>query len=164
MYCKINTKELLILEALNDPNSEIFQTTLKNQNKFIIERLKKIKNRYLDDPFIIAPQKTENIIRHLNNGPAANLIQTFFKKVDTCIFCNLVKGNNGITQIERAHCNNYSRADILHLAILEIKEKLDAGEVVTSGEILRKFIEKHDCCPIYMLCNICHHKYDSRKF
>ena len=45
------------MEALNDPNSEIFQTTLKNQIKFIIKRLKKIKNKYLDDPFIIAPQK-----------------------------------------------------------------------------------------------------------
>ena len=153
------------MEALNDPNSEIFQTTLKEQIEFIKKRLKKIKNKYLYDSFIIAPQKIENIVRHLNNGLAANTIQTFFNdKIDTCIFCKGVKGKNGIRQIERAHCHNYSRSDILHLAVLEIKEKLDAGEVVTSGEILRKFIEKHDRCPIYMLCNICHHKYDSQKF
>ena len=153
------------MEALNDPNSEIFQTTLKEQIEFIIERLKKIKNKYLDDSFIIAPQEIENIVRHLNNGLAANTIQTFFNyKRNTCTFCKGVKGKNGIRQIERAHCHNYSRSDILHLAVLEIKEKLDAGEVVTSGEILRKFIEKHDRCPIYMLCNICHHKYDSQKF
>lgn len=139
------------MEVLNDPNSEIFQTTLKKQNKFIIKRLKKIKNKYLNDPFIIAPQEIENIVRHLNNGPAANTIQTFFNvKTDTCIFCKEVKGKNGIRQIERAHCHNYSRSDILRLAILEMKEKLDAGEVVTSGEILRKFIEKHDHCPIYI--------------
>ena len=39
-------------------------------------------------------------------------------------------------------------------------DKLDRGEAVTSGEILKRFIEKHECCPIYMLCNKCHHKYD----
>ena len=66
-------------------------------------------------------KKIENIVRHLNNGPAANIIQTFFNyKTDTCIFCKGVKGKNGIRQIERAHCHNYSRSDILHLAILEI--------------------------------------------
>ena len=30
------------------------------------------------------------------------------------------------------------------------------------SEILKKFIEKHDCCPIYMLCNKCHNTYDKK--
>ena len=150
------------MEELNNSESEIFISTLENQKNFITERLKKIKNKYLDDDFIVAPQKTENIVRHLNNGIAANTIQTFFNyKTDTCIFCKGIKGEKGIRQIERAHCNNYSRSDILLLAVSEIIEKLDNGEVVTVGEILKKFIEKHDCCPIYMLCNKCHNKYDN---
>jgi len=150
------------MEGLNNPQSEIFKHTLEKQKEFIIERLKKIKNKYLDDALIVAPQKKENIIRHLNNGPAANLILTFFNyKTDTCIFCKGIKGENGIRQIERAHCNNYTRSDILELAVSEISEKLYGGETVTVGEILTKFIEKHDCCPIYMLCNKCHNKYDN---
>ena len=32
------------------------------------------------------------------------------------------------------------------------------------GDILKKFIEKQECCPIYMLCNICHNKYDNQSF
>ena len=151
------------MEELNNPESEIYKNTLEKQKKFITERLKKIKsNKYLDDEFIVTQQKKENIVRHLNNGIAANTINTFFNyKTDTCIFCKGKKGENGIRQIERAHCNKYSRSDILLLAVSEISEKFDNGESVTIGEILKKFIEKHDCCPIYMLCNKCHHKYDN---
>jgi len=150
------------MEELNNSESEIFKNTLEKQKKFITERFKKIKNKYLYDDFIVAPQKTENIVRHLNNGIAANTIQTFFNyKTDTCIFCKGGKDDDGIRQIERAHCNNYSRSDILLLAVSEIREKLDDRKVVTVGEILKKFIEKHDCCPIYMLCNKCHNKYDT---
>jgi hypothetical protein len=29
------------------------------------------------------------------------------------------------------------------------------------GDILKLFIQKHEICPIYMLCNICHNKYDN---
>ena len=148
------------MEELNNSESEIFKHTLEKQKEFITERLKKIKNKYLDDDFIVAPQKTENIVRHLNNGIAANTIQTFFNyKTDTCIFCKGVKGDNGIRQIERAHCNNYSRADILKLAINDIY--IDENTPLIVGDILKKFIEKHDCCPIYMLCNKCHNKYDN---
>lgn len=154
------------MEELNNSESEIYKNTLEKQKIFIIERLKTIKNKYLDDEFIIAPQKKENIVRHLNNGIAANTIQTFFNyKTDTCIFCKGTKGkNSGIRQIERAHCNKYSRSYILLLAVSEISEKLDNGDIVTVGEILKKFIEKHECCPIYMLCNNCHRKYDNNAF
>ena len=75
------------MEELNNPESEVFKNTLEKQKKFITERLKIIKNKYLDDGFIVAPQKKEKIVRHLNNGIAANTIQTFFNyKTDTCIF------------------------------------------------------------------------------
>ena len=66
------------MEELNNPESEVFKNTLEKQKKFITERLKTIKNKYLDDGFIVAPQKKEKIVRHLNNGIAANTIQTFF--------------------------------------------------------------------------------------
>ena len=49
------------MEELNNSESEIFKNTLEKQKKFITERLNKIKNKYLDDDFIVAPQKTENI-------------------------------------------------------------------------------------------------------
>ncbi len=153
------------MDALNDPESDIFKKTLVDQSNFISKRLLTIRNKYLDDPFIIAPQKKENIVKHLNNGIAANLILSFFNyKTNICSYCNSVKGENGIRQIERAHCNNYSRSDILSLAVDDFIEKLDNGEIITSGEILKRFIEKHTCCPIYMLCNQCHHKYDNNKY
>ena len=150
------------MEELNNPESEIFKNTLEKQKKFISERLRTIKNKYLDDDFIIGtPQKKENIVKHLNNGIAANLIQTFFNyKTNTCILCDGIKGENGIRQIERAHCNNYCRSDILLLAVNDFSKKIENGDIITAGEILKKFIEKHDICPIYMLCNICHNKYD----
>ena len=62
------------MEELNNSESQIFKDTLEKQIKYITERLKKIKNKYLDDDFIVAPQKTENIVRHFNNGIAANTI------------------------------------------------------------------------------------------
>lgn len=150
------------MEELNNPNSEIFKNTLEKQKKFISERLKTIRNKYLDDEFIIGtPQKKENIVKHLNNGISANLIQTFFNyKTNICILCNGIKGENGIRQIERAHCNNYSRSDILLMAVNDYSENIENGDIITAGEILKRFIEKHDICPIYMLCNKCHNKYD----
>ena len=150
------------MNTLNDPESEIFKETLMKQIIFIRNRLSNIRNKYLDDPFIVAPQKKENIVKHLNNGLAANLIHTFFNyKTDKCSHCNYLKGENGIRQIERAHCNNYSRSDILSMAVDDFIDKLDKGEIITSGDILKRFIEKHECCPIYMLCNKCHNKYDN---
>ena len=150
-----------IMEELNDSESEIFKKTLVEQSNFISNRLLTIRNKYLDDPLIIAPQQKENITKHLNNGIAANLVHTFFNyKTEKCSYCDCSVGENGIRQIERAHCNNYSRLDILSLAVDDFIDKLDSGETVTSGEILKRFIEKHECCPIYMLCNKCHHKYD----
>ena len=35
---------------------------------------------------------------------------------------------------QRAHCNNYTRSDILLLAVSELREKLDGGEIVTVGK------------------------------
>ena len=50
-------------------------------------------------------------------GLAQNLVQTFFKTSDKCVICNGKIGNTGIRQIERAHCNIYSRYDLLMMAI-----------------------------------------------
>ena len=148
------------MEELNNPESHVFKNTLDKQIDFINIRLSNIRsNRYLDDKMGCIGKK-EDIIRHLNQGTAQNLILSFFNyKTDKCSFCNCKKGENGIRQFERAHCNNYSRADILKLAIDEIY--IDENTPLITGDILKKFIEKHNCCPIYMLCNICHNKYDN---
>jgi hypothetical protein len=147
------------MEILNNPESEIFQQTIEKQKKFIKIRLSKIRsNRYLNDTMGCIDTK-EVIVKHLNLGPAQNLIQTFFNyKTLECSYCNRKKGENNIRQFERAHCHNYSRGDILLKAVDELY--VDDKTPLPAGKILRRFIEMHEFCPIYMLCNICHNKYD----
>ena len=149
------------MNILNDMDSEIFKETLIKQNKFISHRFIKIRrNRYLDDTMRCVGSK-EEIAKHLNQGPAQNLIQTFFNyKTENCIYCKRKKGEGGIRQFERAHCNNYTRLDILIKALDELY--IDSETPIKVSDILKKFIEKHDCCPIYMLCNFCHNKYDKK--
>ena len=152
------------MDKLNDQKSEIFQKTLEEQGLFIRNRLANIKNRYLNDTMGCCGEK-EGIASHLNNGPAQNLILTFFSckqyKTDICVLCDGIKGQGGIRQIQRAHCNLYSRYDLLALALDDLY--IDSTTPIKSGDILKKFIQKHDICPIYMLCNLCHNKYDNKK-
>ena len=152
-----------MMNILNDPTSDIYQNTLKKQNEFIVNRFDTIRrNRYLDDKCGLIGTK-DTIIKHLNQGPAQNLILSFFnQKTNRCIFCNRTKDDNEIKQFERAHCNNYSRSDILSMAIDEIY--IDENTPVIVGNLLKIFIQKHDCCPIYMLCNQCHHHYDNKGY
>ena len=148
------------MEQLSDPESELFKKILEKQKQFIRVRLSKIKNRYLDDKMGCCGER-EEIARHLNNGPAQNLVQTFFNyKTEKCIICDGKKGENGIRQFERAHCSIYSRYDLLLMALDDIY--IDNKTPIKVGDILKIFIEKHIKCPIYMLCNICHNKYDSK--
>jgi len=151
------------MDKLNDTESEIFTETLIKQKKFISHRFSKLRsNRYLDDTMGCVGKK-EDIAKHLNQGPAQNLIQTFFNyKTEKCSYCSCKKGDNRVKQFERAHCNKYSRYDILMMALGDIY--IDEKTPIIVGDILKKFIEKHDCCPIYMLCNICHNKYDNHVF
>ena len=148
------------MEQLNNPESELFKETLTKQQTFIMNRFNTIRsNRYLNDRMGCVGSK-EDIITHLNQGPAQNLIQTFFNyKTEKCILCNHKIGENSVRQFERAHCNIYSRSDILKMALDEIY--IDTNTPLLVGNILHKFIEKHDCCPIYMLCNVCHTRYDN---
>ena len=147
------------MEELNNSESLIYKDTLEKQKKYITLRLSKIKNKYLEDTMGCCGTK-EDIAKHLNNGPAQNLIQTFFKlKIDKCILCNKKKGTNGIRQLERAHCNKYSRYDLLIMALNDLY--IDSSKPLKVGIILKNFIEKHELCPIYMLCNLCHNKYDN---
>lgn len=146
------------MEELNNPESEIYKKTIEKQKQFILKRLNEIKNRYLDDNMGCIGEK--NIIaKHLNQGPAQNLIHTFFNfKTTECIICNGKKKDNGIKQFERAHCNIYSRYDLLMMAIDELY--INNTTPIIVGDILKLFIQHHDKCPIYMLCNLCHNKYD----
>lgn len=148
------------MEDLNDPNSERYKSTLQKQIPYINSRMRSIKNRYINDRMGCIGEK-EVIAKHLNQGPAQNLIQNFFDfKAKKCILCKGGKGENGIRQLERAHCNIYSRLDLLMLAINDLW--IDNITPIEVGDILKLFIQKHEICPIYMLCNKCHNKYDNR--
>tara|TARA_Y100000590_G_C15561826_1_gene955081 strand:+ start:259 stop:714 length:456 start_codon:yes stop_codon:yes gene_type:complete len=147
------------MEQLNDPESTIYKETIQKQKEFISKRFKYIKNRYLDDQVGCCGEK-DSIAKHLNHGPAQNLVHTFFNyNTKECMLCKKKKGEDGIRQFERAHCNRYSRNDLLLLAIDELY--IDNTTPLKSGDILRLFIKKHDLCPIYMLCNNCHNHYDN---
>ena len=39
---------------------------------------------------------------------------------------------------------------------------IDNNTPIKTGDILKLFIENHKICPIYMLCNKCHNKYDNK--
>jgi len=148
------------MDDLNNSESEIYKKTLEKQKLYISTRLNTIKNRIIGDTMGCCGEK-EKIAKHLNMGLAQNLVQTFFKTADECLICNGKKGNNGIRQIERAHCNILSnpRYDLLIMAINDLW--VDATTPIKSGDILKLFIQKHEICPIYMLCNLCHNKYDN---
>jgi len=149
------------MEDLSNPESQIYKKTLEKQKIYIKTRFASIKkNKYFDDYMGCCGEK-EVIAKHLNHGPAQNLIQYFFKfKATKCIICNGIKGDNKIYQFERAHCNIYSRYDLLIMAINDLY--IDNKTPIKTGDILKLFIQKHDICPIYMLCNICHKKYDKK--
>jgi hypothetical protein len=147
------------MENLSNPESEIYKKTLEKQKLYIDTRLSTIKNRYIDDNMGCCGEK-EAIAKHLNQGPAQNLVQTFFNfKATKCIICNGKKGENGIRQLERAHCNIYSRYDLLMMAVDDLY--IDNTTPIRTGDILKLFIQKHNICPIFILCNRCHNKYDN---
>ncbi len=152
---------MLDFNSLNDSNSEIYINTLLTQSKYIDKRLTTIKNRILETNVKFAGNTKEEIANFLNLGIAQNLIQTFFKfKNSSCILCK--KNKKEVRQLERAHCNLYSRYDLLILAIDNVYENKDAE--IDSVTILTEFIKYHKICPIYYLCNKCHKKYDNYKF
>ena len=150
------------MDYLNNSEDEVFQNTLEKQKKFISTRFSTIKsNRYLNDNMLCLGSK-EEIATHLNQGPAQNLVQTFFNyRTKECIHCKKCKGTNGILQFERAHCNKYNRYDLLMLALDDLY--IDSKTPIKVSDILKLFIEKHSLCPIYMLCNICHKRYDTHR-
>mgnify|MGYP004363783077 CR=1 FL=1 len=121
-----------------------------------------IKNRFFDDEMGCCGEK-EVIAKHLNHGLAQNLVHAFFNfKATKCIICKGKKGEIGIRQLERAHCNAFKRSDLLMMAINDLYT--DNNTPIKSGDILRLFIKKHEICPIYILCNLCHNKYDKNAF
>ena len=147
------------MEELSNSESNIYKKILEKQKRYIKIRINSITNRYLADNMGCCGEK-ESIAKHLNQGPAQNLVQTFFNfKATKCLICNGKKGDNNIRQLERAHCNIYSRYDLIMMAINDLW--IDNITPIKVGDILKLFILKHEICPIYMLCNICHNKYDN---
>jgi hypothetical protein len=149
------------MEELSNPKSEIYKKILEKQTQFINIRFGSIKNRYIDDEMGCCGEK-EVIAKHLNQGPAQNLVHTFFNfKATKCLICKRKKGEHGIRQLERAHCKILSKPcyDLLMMAINDLW--IDNITPIKVGNILKLFIQKHKTCPIYILCNICHNKYNN---
>ncbi len=69
-------------------------------------------------------------------------MKTFFNfKTNKCIICKGEKGekgDKGIRQFERAHCNIYSRRDLLMMAIDDLW--IDNTTPIIVGDILKLFI------------------------
>ena len=109
------------------------------------------KNRYLDDRCSLVGSK-EDIAKHLNLGPAQNLIQSFFNyKIDKCSYCNGVKGLNGIRQFERAQskvCQKITFQERKEKLAKEIEEvetprRLDLRKQALKGELLHTAMRVH---------------------
>jgi molybdopterin converting factor small subunit len=146
----------ITIDDLNNTLSTIYINTLKTQDDFIKKKLLKLKNRFINDAVGLSGTK-EVIAKHLNQGLAQNLVQNFFKTEQKCLLCS--KSKPDVKQLERAHCNNYSRYDLLLLAVEELYD--DENTPIKSGDILKLFIQKHELCPIYTLCKKCHGIYDN---
>lgn len=146
------------MEELNNPESDIYITTLENQKRYIDENLPKSKNRFLMDECLLVGDK-ETIAKHLNLGPAQNIVLEFFKfKTEFCCLCKHKRGENGIRQLERAHCHRATRPQLIMMSINDLW--VDKNTPIKVMDILKLFIRKHEHYPIYYLCNICHKKYD----
>jgi len=149
------------LEDLNDKTSDIYQNTLTRQLYYIDERLKIIKSRFLERNIRLVGNTKEEIAEFLNLGIAQNLVNSFFNfKESECIICKKNKSDSIVRQLERAHCNNFSRVDVLLMALDKIYVDIDTP--INTTDILIEFIKCHKMCPIYYLCNICHTQYDKK--
>ena len=74
-YIDVKYEIRLQMEDLSNPESELYKKILEKQKQYIDKRLYSIKNRYLDDKMGCSGEK-EVIAKHLNQGPAQNLVQT----------------------------------------------------------------------------------------
>ena len=147
------------LHELNESTSLIYKQVLQKQKIYIEKRLKTIKNRYFETNIKFSGNTIEEIAHFLNLGTAQNLIHAFFKfRESKCLICN--KNKSEVRQLERAHCNTYSRYDLLIMSIEKLYVDIDTP--INSKDILIEFIKCHNICPIYYLCNVCHTKYDKK--
>jgi len=145
------------MEILNDTNSSIFKETIEKQKIYINNRRKSITNRILETNIKFQGNTKEEIASFLNLGIAQNLVHQFFIfKEKNCIICK--KDKSQVRQLERAHCNLYSRYDLLMKALDNIYVDIDTP--INSVDILNEFIKCHNYCPIYYLCSSCHINYD----
>ena len=157
------------INQLDDPMGGVYRNTLKQQELFIKNRLVKSKMQGIMEGSDLSEcwlsGSIESIVKIIDPH-ARNLIQNFFagKKspydFQMCLCCDGKKGDNGIRQFERAHCHVSSRPEIIRDVVTGMWVNNETS--IKLGDILRKFIEKHRTCPIYMLCNKCHVKYDKK--
>jgi len=146
------------MKYLNDSNNKIYINSINRNKEYIKNKLSKTRIKCLKSNVSICGTRKE-ILDHIKCGPAKNLINTFFRfKVDKCEHCNLEKKK--VRQLDRAHCNNCDRVQLLEKSIL--RYFVNELTPVKIKDILIEFIKLHNEAPIYMLCKTCHIRYDSK--
>jgi hypothetical protein len=144
---------------LHNSDSAIWKLALQRTCD-VETKLHKTKKRCLTSNVIIGGTISE-ILEHLKEGPAKNLVNSFFRlKIDCCDVCKIKKSPQ--IQLDRAHCNkkNCDRTALLQKAIAEYY--IDDISPIKIKLILIKFLELHKDIPLFMLCKKCHTEYDRK--
>jgi len=145
------------LEDLNNPNSDIFKATLKNQTAFIDKKLEKWSKKptkwFKSNAFVQGSvEDIQGILSGL--GIDTNFVQQFFRGSDIektrCINCQEVKN------LQRCH-SIIDRPKLMRYAIEALHS--DDMKPIRFKDILVQYIKEHKKCPLYWLCRDCHWEY-----
>lgn len=144
------------MNNINDKDSLIYKNGLKRTQN-INGKLEKSRRSDLTTGLKLGGSK-KDILSHLKEGPAKNLVCAFFKSDIKCDCCEKEKSKT--IQLDRAHCNEdgCDRASLLKEAI-DIHYK-DENTLIESKAILRSFLSLHNGKPLFILCKECHLEYD----
>jgi len=101
---------------------------------------------------------SNDIIINSLMGELRNIVLTFFKgklyTIKKCEHC----GSETAAQYERAHDKGFSRYDVALSALNKIRP--DGVANIKQKDFMKAFIEEHANVPLWLLCKVCHVKYD----
>ena len=148
------------MENLYNKSSEIWKIGLSRTNNVTI-KINKSKMKCLISNVSISGDRND-ILCHLKDGPATNLVNRFFKvKTESCDNCKIKK--NRMVQLDRSHCNNNNCDRISLLKIAIDKFYMDNKKPIQIKFILIEFLKLHTKIPLFILCKKCHINYDRKK-
>ena len=145
------------MEQINNPTSNLYIDALE-RTRYINKKLQKSRmNCLVNELKLVGTEK--DMLTHLKGGPCKNLVNSFFTyTTDKCDFCNIKKSK--LIQLDRAHCNikNCDRNSLLDKSIK--KHFVDEQTPIKIRYRLKDFIKLHNEIPLFILCKVCHKKYD----